>query len=397
MNYDFDSIVERRGTSCVKWDAGNGVGVPPGEVIPMWVADMDFKTAPCVIEALRDRVEHGVFGYTLPSDSYYEAVISWFKRRRGWTIENDWIQYITAVVPALAVCVKAFTEPGDKVVFLTPAYNCFFSCVRDAGCICSGSPVVYSSEDGVLKVSVDWEDLERRCAEPGAKVLLLCNPQNPLGRIWTPEELARFGEIARRNGLVVLSDEIHCELEMPGRRFTPFAAVSVENQSCCVTMNSPSKSFNTASLQIANIICSIPEWRVRIDRVMSVMEANNVGPFGVAGLQAAYNGGEEWLRELNEYLWGNFCLLRDMFARELPQCSVTELQATYLAWVDVSWVGRGSQEIVDSLIAVEHVRPGPGIIYGDDRFLRINLACPRSLCEEGLRRIIRGLKRLNEH
>ena len=196
---------------------------------------------------------------------------------------------------------------------------------------------------------------------------------------------------------MVLSDEIHCELEMPGRRFTPFAAVSVENQSCCVTMNSPSKSFNTASLQIANIICSIPEWRVRIDRVMSVMEANNVGPFGVAGLQAAYNGGEEWLSELNEYLWGNFCLLRDMFARELPQCSVTELQATYLAWVDVSWVGRGSQEIVDSLIAVEHVRPGPGIIYGDDRFLRINLACPRSLCEEGLRRIIRGLKRLNEH
>ena len=257
MAYDFTSVVERRGTACVKWDAPNGAGIPAGEVIPMWVADMDFRTAPCIIDALRKRVEHGVFGYTEVPESYYDAVISWFGRRRGWAIEREWILYTTAVVPALSVCIKAFTEPGDKVVFLTPAYNCFFSSIRNAGCVASASPIRYHyPSDGasmnVITVDIDWEDLERRCADPAAKILLVCNPHNPVGRIWTRDELARMGEIARRHGLVVLSDEIHCELEMPGHTFTPFAAISPENQDCCVTLNSPSKSFNTAGLQIAD-------------------------------------------------------------------------------------------------------------------------------------------------
>lgn len=388
MNYDFDTLVDRRGSSCVKWD------LCAPDVIPMWVADMDFPTAPCIVEALRRRVEHGVFGYTIVPDGYYDAVISWFSRRRDWEIQRDWILYTTAVVPALSVCIKAFTEPGDKVVFLTPAYNCFFSSVRNAGCIASESPVIYTREGNTLRVSIDWEDLSSRCADPSARVLLLCNPHNPVGRVWTPEELQRLGDLARRHGLVVLSDEIHCELEMPGHRFTPFAAVSQANQDCSVTLNSPSKSFNTASLQIANIICNQPEWREKIDRVINIYEVCDVGPFGIAGLQAAYNEGGEWLSQLNAYLWENYCLLRSLFGRELPQCPVTDLQATYLAWVDVSSIGLSSREIVDSLIAVEKVRPGAGALYGDDRFLRINLACPRSLCEEGLRRIIRGLHRL---
>ena len=396
MKYDFETFIDRRGSACVKWDAPNSVGVPPEEVIPMWVADMDFPAAPCIMEALRKRVEHGVFGYTHVPDSYYDAVISWFSRRRGWAIKREWILYTTAVVPALSVCIKAFTEPGDKVVFITPAYNCFFSSVRNAGCLCSESPVQYHKDGGAITVSIDWEDLERRCSDPSSKVLLLCNPHNPIGRIWTREELERLGDIARRNNLVVLSDEIHCELEMPGRQFIPFAAVSAENQACSVTMNFPSKSFNTAGLHIANIICENPAWREKIDRVINIYEVCDVGPFGVGSLQAAYNEGEEWLKELNSYIWGNYCLLRDLFSRELPWCGVTELQATYLAWVDVSALGTGSQQIVDSLILDEHVRPGPGIIYGDDRFLRINLACPRSLCEEGLRRIIRGLKRIRD-
>ena len=390
MKYDFDSIVDRRGTNCVKWDTPNNVGVPPGEVIPMWVADMDFRTAPCIIEALRARVEHGVFGYTAVPDSYYDAVIQWFSCRRGWTIQRDWIMYTTAVVPALSVCIKAFTEPGDKVVFITPAYNCFFSSVRNAGCICSESPVIYSRSGGIISVSVDWADIERRCADPATRVLLLCNPHNPVGRVWTPSELSRFGEIARRYGLVVLSDEIHCELEMPGFEFTPFAAVSPDNQACSVTMNSPSKSFNTASLQIANIICSIPEWRDRIDHVINVYEVCDVGPFGVVGLQAAYNHGEEWLHELNQYIWENYCYLRDALAG--TNFGVTELQATYLAWVDVSSLGMSSQAIVDKLVLEQHVRPGPGSLYGDDRFLRINLASPHSLCYEGIDRIVAGMK-----
>ncbi|MBO4671244.1 MAG: pyridoxal phosphate-dependent aminotransferase [Bacteroidales bacterium] len=392
--YDFDSIVERRGTACVKWDAPNGAGVPSGDVIPMWVADMDFRTAPCIIEALRRRVEHGVFGYTAVPESYYSSVISWFRRRRGWEIERDWIIYTTAVVPALSVCIKAFTEPGDKVVFLTPAYNCFFSSVRNAGCVCSESKLIYTHDGSTISVSINWEDLEGRCRDTRAKVLLLCNPHNPTGRIWSRDELTRLGDIARRHGLVVLSDEIHCELEIPGHVFTPFAAVSDENLSCCVTMNSPSKSFNTASLQIANIISSNPEWRRRIDKVINIYEVCDVGPFGVAGLEAAYNEGEPWLKELNSYIWQNYCDLRDLFARELPQCGVVDLQGTYLAWVDVSAIGLGSEELVQSLILNEHVRPGSGALYGDDAFLRINLACPRSLCQEGLRRIVTGLKRI---
>ena len=382
MKYDFDTIVDRIGTGCVKWDNP--------DVIPMWVADMDFRTAPCIIEALRRRVEHGIFGYTTVPDSYYDAVIRWFSRRRGWNIQKDWIMYTTAVVPALSVCIKAFTEPGDKVVFITPEYNCFFSSVRNAGCISSESPVIYERSGDVLKVSVDWADLESPCADPAAKVLLLCNPHNPVGRVWTADELERFGDIARRHGLVVLSDEIHCELEMPGHEFVPFAAVSEENQACSVTMNSPSKSFNTASLQIANIICSNADWRRKIDRVINIYEVCDVGPFGIVGLEAAYNEGEEWLSELNQYLWDNYCYLRDsLTGLDFP---MTELQATYLAWVDVSSVGLGSKEIVERLIRDYHVRPGYGALYGDDRFLRINLACPKSLCHEGIDRIIAGLK-----
>ena len=406
MAYDFTSVVERRGTACVKWDAPNGAGIPAGEVIPMWVADMDFRTAPCIIDALRKRVEHGVFGYTEVPESYYDAVISWFGRRRGWAIEREWILYTTAVVPALSVCIKAFTEPGDKVVFLTPAYNCFFSSIRNAGCVASASPIRYHyPSDGasmnVITVDIDWEDLERRCADPAAKILLVCNPHNPVGRIWTRDELARMGEIARRHGLIVLSDEIHCELEMPGQTFTPFAAVSPENQDCCVTLNSPSKSFNTAGLQIANIITDKAEWRRRIDRVINIYEVCDVNPFGVAGLIAAYTEGEPWLKELNATLWENYRDLRDLFAREVPECPVTDLQGTYLVWMDVSVLTRPgksapmtSQEIVDSLIAHEHVRLGPGEIYGDGNFLRINIASPHSICHEGLVRIARGLRRL---
>ena len=432
MAYDFTSLVERRGTACVKWDAPNGAGVPAGDVIPMWVADMDFRTAPCIIDVLRKRVEHGIFGYTEVPDSYYDAVISWFQRRRGWTIERDWILYTTAVVPALSVCIKAFTEPGDKVVFLTPAYNCFFSSIRNAGCVASASPIRYHypsdgasmgggvdgreepyslfpgdersstpTPNNVITVDIDWEDLERRCADPSAKILLVCNPHNPVGRIWTRDELARMGEIARRHGLIVLSDEIHCELEMPGQTFTPFAAVSPENQDCCVTLNSPSKSFNSAGLQIANIITNKAEWRSKIDRVINIYEVCDVNPFGVAGLIAAYTEGEPWLKELNATLWENYCDLREIFAREVPECPVTDLQGTYLVWMDVSVLTRPgkrapmtSQEIVDSLIAHEHVRLGPGEIYGDGNFLRINIASPHSICHEGLVRIARGLRRL---
>ena len=437
MKYDFDSIVDRRGTNCVKWDTPNNVGVPPGEVIPMWVADMDFRTAPCIIEALRARVEHGVFGYTAVPDSYYDAVIQWFSRRRGWSIQRDWIMYTTAVVPALSVCIKAFTEPGDKVVFITPAYNCFFSSVRNAGCICSESPVIYSRSGGVVSVSVDWADIERRCADPAARVLLLCNPHNPVGRVWTREELLKVGEICLKHNVFVISDEIHCELTYPGHDYTPWATLPEEMVRNSVSCISPTKAFNIAGIQIANIFASDPDIHARMVRAISENECRDVNVFGVAALKAAYNHGEAWLDELREYLWDNartvYCFLED----NLPGVVASPLEGTYLMWLDfrrffnptlrvraqndkektqndnpgaqcnngavhipvISSEARNlfsegfSERLAEFLEKEAGVKLSTGTIYGAvaEGWERLNIACPRKVLLEGLERLAKGL------
>ena len=281
--YDFDEIVNRRGSGSVKWDARPPFGIPGEEVIPLWVADMDFKAAPFILDALKKRVDHGVFGYVNVPDSYYDAVISWFAGRHGWKMEKEWILYTTGVVPALSAVIKAFCKPSDKVIVQTPVYNCFFSSIRNNGCERLDVPLLYHDST----YSFDFDALERACADPKARVLLLCNPHNPAGRVWKAEELERVGEIARRHGVVVVSDEIHCEIVMPGHRFVPFASVSAGNQSCCVTLCSPSKSFNIAGLQIANIVTDNADWLKRIDRAVNDNEICDVNPFGVVALQAA--------------------------------------------------------------------------------------------------------------
>lgn len=385
--YDFDTIIPRRGTNSIKWDARPPFDADMEGVIPLWVADMDFKAAPFIIDVLRKRVEHGVFGYVCVPDSYYEAVCRWFSGRHGWKVEKDWIIYTTGVVPALSAAVKALSKSGEKVILQSPVYNCFFSSVRNNGCEILDVPLLY--HDGTY--SYDFDGLERACADPAANVMLLCNPHNPAGRVWTREELARFGDIARRHGVTVVSDEIHCEIVMPGFTYTPFASVSPENQACCVTLCSPSKSFNTASLQIANIITPNPEWRKLIDRAINVNEICDVNPFGVLALEAEYSPeGAEWLKELNQYIYDNYLLLR----KKLSDWTVCKLEGTYLPWVDVSSLGLPTEKIEEELLRNYKVWVNAGAMYGTEGFIRINLATPRSVLAEGLGRVSRGLSAL---
>lgn len=393
QRYDFDTLIDRHGSFSVKWDE-----CPDPEVIPMWVADMDFKAAPFIIEAVKARVGHGIFGYTYVPEEYYKSVINWFETRRGWKIRREWIQYISGIVPALSVAVEALSAPGDNVIFHTPAYNCFFAAVRNNGRKLLESPLVYDDSGESPTYHIDFDDFERKCADPRTTLFILCNPQNPAGRVWTREELARLGNICRANGVTVVSDEIHCELEMPGQCFTPFASLSEADQECSVIFNSPSKSFNIAGLEIANIICADPAKAAKIDKVINRFEHCDVNPLGVAALMAAYTPeGAEWLRQLNAYLWENYSLLVRMFAERLPEVRVCRLEGTYLAWVDCrafTSAGVPTKLIQDSLLANEKVWVNSGTMYGDGDFMRINLACPRSVLEEGVSRMLRGLKRL---
>ena len=380
MKYDFDELIERRGTGCVKWDEASS------EVIPLWVADMDFKAAPAILEAVKKRAEHGVFGYTVVEEDYYVAIISWFQRRHQWKIRREEILYTTGVVPAMSVAIKALTMPGEKVLILSPDYNCFFSSVRNNGC--------EVLESGLKRVGdtfeVDFEDFEAKCADEKTTVFLLCNPHNPTGRVWTKEELERMNDICLKYGVKVVSDEIHCELIMPGYKFQPFAAVSEACRQNCVILNSPSKSFNIAGLQAANIICSQPEWRRRLDRAININEVCDLNPFGPVGLKAAYNESEEWIDELNQYLWGNFQALCDFAADRLPQWKVCQLEGTYLPWVDISALGVSSQAYADRLYEEAKVWVNPGTMYGPktgEGYIRLNIACPRSRLMEALERI----------
>ena len=382
--YNFDEIIERRGTNCVKWDES-----PSADTIPLWVADMDFRVAPAIQEALQRRVEHGVFGYNIVPESYYQAVISWFQRRHQWTISREDILYTTAVVPAMSVVIKALTMPGEKVLILSPAYNCFFSSIRNNGCEVLESPLKRVDDT----FEVDWQDFEAKCADEKTTLFLLCNPHNPCGRVWTREELQRMSDICRQHGVAVVSDEIHCELVMPGHTFVPFGTVTDE----WVVMNSPSKSFNTAGLQIANIITANATWRRRIDRAININEVCDVNPFGIVALQAAYNESEDWIDELNEYLWGNYLALCQFFAEHLPQFTVCKLEGTYLPWVDVSALGIPVDQLCDRLLTEGKVWVNPGTMYGPETgkgYIRINIACPRSQLMEGLRRIAVMLAKL---
>ena len=379
--YCFDKVIERRGTGCVKWDESEE------GIIPLWVADMDFPVAPAIQEAIRQRANHPVFGYTLVQEDYYEAIISWFHRRHRWTIAREHILYTIGVVPAMSVAIKALTMPGEKVLILSPDYNCFFSSVKNNGCEVVESVLQYRSNTN--RFEVDWADFEEKCKDEKCTVFLLCNPHNPTGRVWNREELQRMTDICQRYQVRIVSDEIHCELTMPGFTFCPMGTVD----STAVILNSPSKSFNIAGLQIANIICTDAPTRRRLDRAININEVCDVNPFGPVALMAAYNESEQWIDELNKYLWHNYTILCDFIKEKNLQWKVMPLEGTYLVWVDVSAAcGNSVATYCERIKQKCKVWLNPGTMYGPtsgEGYLRINIACPQSTLLEALNRLIK--------
>lgn len=380
MKYDFDKTIDRRATNSYKWDSA------PEGVLPMWVADMDFRTAPAIIDALQKRVAHGIFGYTRVPDAYYDAVTSWFSRRHGWDIDREWIIYTSGVVPAVSAVIKALTVPGDKVIVQTPVYNCFFSSIRNNGCEIVSNPLRRTADT----YKMDFDALERCAADPRTKVMLLCNPHNPAGRVWTPDELTRLGNICLRNGVAVVADEIHCELVYQGFKYTPFASLSDAFLHRSVTCVSPSKAFNIAGLQIANIVAFDNDLRSRIDKAININEVCDVNPFGVAATIAAYNEGEEWLNQLVDYLHGNYEAMAEFCRRELAEFPITRLEGTYLVWMDCSSLGMSSDALEHALLDDARLWLNAGTMYGaeGEGYMRWNIACPRSVMLDGLNRFL---------
>ena len=386
MTYNFDQSPDRRGTESVKWDLYPGT-------LPLWVADMDFKVAPEIQAALQKRLEHGVFGYELVPDSYYEAMHQWFKERHGWDdISKNNIVPTTGVIAAYSAAIKAMTVPGDQVMVMTPCYNAFFPAIRNNKCVQLDNPLRY---DG--RYIVDWDDFEKKAAE--AKVLLLCNPHNPAGRVWTREELLLMAEICRRNQVFVISDEIHCELTYPGHDYTPWATLPEEYVLNSVSCISPTKAFNLAGIQIANIYAKDPAVLAKMDRAINDNECCDVNVFGVTALKAAYTEGGPWLDELRNYLYHNARTVSCFLEDELPEVNVLPLEGTYLMWLDCRKALRPgeplegfSERLGKFLQEKVQLTLSTGSIYGaaGEGFMRVNIACPRSRLLDGMQRFIVG-------
>lgn len=391
-SFSFSTLTNRRGTNSYKWDSA-----PNEDIIPLWVADMDFETYPAITEALQRRVAHGIFGYTRVPDAYYDAVCQWFGKHHGWTICKDHIIYTSGVVPAISAIIKALTLPGDQVIVQGPVYNCFYSSIRNNGCEMVSNSLVYNKV--AMRYEIDFDDLDRKLSHERARLFLLCNPHNPSGRVWTTEELIHIAELCQKHNVRVVSDEIHCELTLHDNQYTPFGSLPDNLSYGSITCCSPSKAFNIAGLQIANIICRDALVRERIDRAININEVCDVNPFGVEALQVAYtDGGAEWLKELRQYISSNYDKLLDFFGKHLPQLPVMRMEGTYLAWIDCSALKETSEEIEERLMKEYKVWVNAGSMYGKEgeHFIRINMACPWQRLEEGLRRVANGINGYQE-
>ncbi|QSX32123.1 pyridoxal phosphate-dependent aminotransferase [Shewanella avicenniae] len=380
MQFNFDEQVERRGSNSYKWDSADDA-----QMLPMWVADMDFRTAPAIIEALHARVDHGIFGYTKVPERYFTAVTNWFATRHNFRFSPQSVLFTTGVVPALSAIIQALVKPGEGVIVPMPAYNCFFSSIRNSRCQQIDSPLL--NDNGHF--SFDFADIAAKAADPNNTLLLLCNPHNPVGRSWREDELRQLGEICFSNNVTVLSDEIHCDLMMPGQTHIPFASLGDEFLQKSVSCSSPSKSFNLAGVHVANILVEDAEFRKRIDKQININEVCEISPFAVTALIAAYEQGAPWLDELRSYLAQNFATVRDFIAHELPMIQVTPLEATYLAWLDCRALPVSSKVLADKLYQEQHLWLSDGTVYGadGDGFLRMNLATNHGRIVEGLQRL----------
>lgn len=389
---DFNEVVNRKSTGSVKWDTMEEHGMPH-DILPLWVADMDFKAPVGVIEALLERVEHGIFGYTVSTDSYYDAVINWMNRRHDWKIEKEWIIIAPGIVPAIHFAVQTYTKEGDGVLIQRPVYNPFTDAVLNNNRKLINSPLVLKGGS----YEIDFEDFEKKIKDNKVKLFILCSPHNPVGRVWTREELTTMGDICLKHNVLVVADEIHHDLIYKGKRHIPFASLGSKYSNNCITCTAPSKTFNLAGLQVSNIIIENKEILKRLNSYLEsiALTMNNV--FGIIGSEAAYNTGENWLEELMIYVEGNKKLVQTFMAEKFPMIKVIDSEATYLLWVDFRDLGMNKEELEKFLVEEAKLWLNGGTIYGDEGygFERINLACPRSTIEKGLKQLENALtKRL---
>ena len=386
MTFDFDTVTERRGTGSEKWNVGENE-------LPMWVADMDFPTAPAVIQALEKRAAHGIFGYSTCPDEWYDAYACWWKERHGYAMERDWLIFTTGVIPAVSTAVRKLTTPAEKVALLTPIYNTFFNSILNNGRVPVEIPLIPGrGEDGRLRYDIDWKAFERGLADPQTSLLIFCNPHNPTGKIWDPQTLARVGELAKKHGVTVLADEIHCDIADPGKGYIPFASVNEVNRSISVTCIAPTKAFNIAGIQTAAVSVADPFLRHKMRRALNTDEVAEGNSFAFAAAVAAFTEGGGWLDAMNAYVRANKDRVDGFLAEELPELETLPSEATYLMWVNIGRIAEDSEAFCTFLRRETGLYVCPGTWYRGDgkQWFRLNVACPRVLLEDGLGRLKRG-------
>jgi len=390
MRYNFDEVIDRQPTSSLKWSyMGRLFGVE--EALPMWVADMDFRSPQPVIDALRARVEHGIYGYPLRPPSYYQAIIGWLQRRHGWEIKREWLAYSPGVVPGLSLAINAYTHPGDKVIIQPPVYYPFFSVVKNNGRQLVENPLRLENN----RYRFDLEGLQRLC-DARTRLLILCSPHNPVGRVWDRNELTQLGELCLQHDIIVVSDEIHADLILKGYRHTPMAAISEVFAQNTVTLIAPSKTFNLAGLATAAAIIPNPRLHQLFTTALESFGAHSGNIFGIVALEAAYTCGDDWLDQCLEYIQGNLEYLTAYLAEKIPKIKIIPPEGTYLVWLDCRELGLDKVALNDLFLKKAKVALDDGPIFGSggEGFQRINIACPRAILTEGLQRIERAVANL---
>ncbi|MGF7056594.1 MalY/PatB family protein [Brassicibacter mesophilus] len=390
MKYNFDQIIDRWNTHSEKWD-GMLEHYGTNDLLPMWEADMDFEVAPALKEAMIRRAQHGIYGYTVRENSFFDSIINWQKRRNGWTIQKDWIRNSSGAIPAVSVAVNAFTKPGDKVIIQDPVYYRFHNSVTLNGRHIVNNTMLY--EDGEYKI--DFDTLERQI-DSRVKMIIICNPQNPVGKVFKKEELIRIGEICLKNNIIILSDEIYSDVVFTGNKHIPIASLSKELEMCTVTIFGPGKGFNLSGLKPTIIAIPNPRLREEYDFVSDAMQILLKNLFSIEAIEVAYNECEDWLDEAIKYLEANRNFMIDYFEKNIPQVKLIKPEGTYIAWLDFNGLGLNDKELEQ--LAIEKMKIGFKYGYtfgnGGQGFQRINFACPREMLLDGLQRIERAVKSL---
>ena len=391
--YDFDTLINRKGTDSIKWDIPAD-GKIPEDVLPMWVADMDFVTAPRIRERLMEVVAHGIFGYTGVSKEYRSAVQSWFSTRFGWEIEPNWIVSTTGIVMALSAAVRAFTNEGDAILIQQPVYYPFSNVVRINNRQLVVNLLRENMVDGQLRYEMDFEDLEEKIKSQNVKMMILCNPHNPISRVWDKTDLERLCEICEKYQVQIVSDEIHCDFISPGFKHVPFMTLDCPWAKRAVVCTAPSKTFNLAGLQASNVIIADEELRKTFTDELNRQGIHGAGLFGLAACRAAYETGADWVDELNAYIYGNYQYMKSYIEEHLPKIKVIELQGTYLLWLDFRAYGYTDEELSEQMLNHAKIWVDDGTMFGagGSGFMRINLATPRTYIEKALELLTSAFK-----